>query len=320
MDIKPLNVCQCCLAEDRKMKSMTDHLVVAKKSRVTISSCYSACSGVNLSQSQLEIPRNICKPCEKILIKAYEFRELCQESDRLLQERFGLLTEVKKETVSDEEVEKEYLYAESKPDPEQPSQVFNQVFLRNQPEVALNEAVIKIEDDLPDPTPEKDDTKEVPENLEAVKAPESDDNGIEDYEPEPATATSDEMDDVKEHNEPKGERKKYENLEVDELNGKFLCYQCDLVLHSIREYREHRKMCLETRKKQSCKMCNETVKGYKRHLEEKHKDYKPFECGTCNAKYANFNSLRIHLYYHTKRKTFHCMAKWCGLRFRKLVL
>jgi Zinc-finger associated domain (zf-AD) len=248
MSKNKLSVCRCCLAEKRSMKDMADVMQVAEKQETTILCCYFTCSGIDLSQTQPE-SNNICKPCERKLINAYEFRELCQESNRVLLERSGLLSEVKKEDISDEEV---------KPDL---SQVFNQVFLEDHPEVApiVSAEVIKIEDDDQEPEePElKPDAKvEVPEDDEASKSPGPDDNWNDGYESEEEPATNSKGEPKHEQQE---EEKTTEDNDVDDFPGKFLCFQCDLVLDTLGEYTIHRIACKGSRYRQHCNICNEAV-------------------------------------------------------------
>jgi Zinc-finger associated domain (zf-AD) len=240
MDLKRPNQCRCCLAENRKLKNMTDLLVGAQKQKTTIICCYSACSGIDLSHSEPEISKSICKSCEKKLIIAYEFRELCQESDRVLQEQARLLATVKKEDLSDEES----------------SQAFNQVFLEVQSEVApsIPVEVIKIEDDSPkeaEQTPKQEEKMEIDD--EAVKSPESDDNWNDNYEPDDVSSANEEEKDEKQ------EEPTTDCIEIDEMPGKILCFQCDLVLNSIGDYKAHRIACTGSRYKQYCSICNEAV-------------------------------------------------------------
>jgi Zinc-finger associated domain (zf-AD) len=227
------------------MKDMADVMLMAEKQETTILCCYFTCSGIDLSQTQPE-SNNICKPCERKLINAYEFRELCQESNRVLLERSGLLPEVKKEDISDEEV---------KPDL---SLAFNQVFLEDHPEVApvVSAEVIKIEDDdqeLEEPELKLDAKVEVDE---ASKSPEPDDNWNDGYESEeePATTSKEEP-----KHEQQEEEKPTEDNDVDDFPGKFLCFQCDLVLNTLGEYTIHRIACKGSRYRQHCNICNEAV-------------------------------------------------------------
>jgi hypothetical protein len=234
-------ICRCCLSEEGDMKNMLeDVLVLNKKRKIQILETYSACSGVDFQLVRNETWKNICERCEQTLALAYEFRELCQESNRVLLERSDLIPlEMKEEALSengDAENSPNFVYAPSNNKLEGSSHQFNQVFVvKNSYDVDGNE--IKTETDIP-PSVENE-----------IKPLENDAKSDFDQKDEPATNKATlKLDD--------------ENYEViSDMPGKFMCFVCDAVMSSHREYQIHRNSIHSEshRIDRNCLLCGETV-------------------------------------------------------------
>jgi hypothetical protein len=100
MDIKTDNCCRCCLQEKSALKNMGQIVLVnSKQTNITLFEGYKICSGIELiSQASYT---DICQKCENFLKISFEFRQLCRDSNDTLQERSGMIDDVKTETLSD---------------------------------------------------------------------------------------------------------------------------------------------------------------------------------------------------------------------------
>jgi hypothetical protein len=92
-------VCRCCLKEAENMKNLIQDVFHKSKQKISILAGYSVCTGIEPDVNTIS---NICKRCEKKLRNSYEFRELCQSSNRILLERSDTL---KEEVQSDDELQ-----------------------------------------------------------------------------------------------------------------------------------------------------------------------------------------------------------------------
>jgi Zinc-finger associated domain (zf-AD) len=91
--------CRCCLTEHGHMKNLLqDTFEVANGDSIKLLEGFSKCSGINPDPDP--VLSNICDSCETKLANAYNFRELCQASNRVLEEHSSV---VKQELQSDEE-------------------------------------------------------------------------------------------------------------------------------------------------------------------------------------------------------------------------
>jgi hypothetical protein len=116
MDIKTDNICRCCLQEKNALKNMGQIILVnSKQTKITLFEGYKICSGIELISQASH--KDICQKCEDFLKISFEFRQLCRDSNDTLQERSGMINDVKTETLSDIEnnEHESIVYSEYKP-------------------------------------------------------------------------------------------------------------------------------------------------------------------------------------------------------------
>jgi hypothetical protein len=262
MENKYNKICRCCLSEEGRMKNMLEaDVILNNQQKIKLFHSYiAACTGVDLHHlTKDETWKNICEQCETKLTASYEFRELCLESNRVLQERTELLPEVKDEHLSDEEtteIDKSFVYAEFAK-PEGSLHQFNQVFVKesDDPSTVL-EPVIKIEEDTIDDGAVVMQTKneEKPVIPEKIDGDETKSNGS--YRDCDDFQDGGDDDDQDNETEPTEKNEKYDA--IDMMSGKFTCYQCDLVMTNVREYVAHKKEHVEyVRLDRKCIVCEE---------------------------------------------------------------
>jgi Zinc-finger associated domain (zf-AD) len=102
-------------------------------------------------------------------------------------------------------------------------------------------------------------------------------------------------------------------VDVSTIEAIYLCFYCDGILNTHKDYLQHRddhiKERSSNRLNRRCHLCNEDVVGYFRHLEDKHRDYRPNICKLCpNGRFQSQNSLKNHLYSHTDNSIYKCLA------------
>jgi hypothetical protein len=222
-------------------------------SKITLLDRYTAVAGIKLNPATSNC-QTICFQCEKKLQSSHEFRELCQKSDKTLQER----SSIKNESWASTELES-FVYAEHHTLLQRTraeTDIFShQVFVVNAAESSaipmcdikseqisdeesedkeqgkevkkLNEGVVIKKEPL---AVERNTTKTSPQNLvEGVASEEDDDNR--DYDSYD--------DDVDVKNETKSSR--VENPDILLLEGNFVCLVCEIVCDNLRDLRTHRK-------------------------------------------------------------------------------
>jgi Zinc-finger associated domain (zf-AD) len=102
-------------------------------------------------------------------------------------------------------------------------------------------------------------------------------------------------------------------VDVSTIEAVYLCFYCDGVLSTHKDYVQHRddhiKERSSNRLNRRCHLCDEDVVGYFRHLEDKHRDYRPNICKLCpNGRFQSQNSLKNHLHSHTDTSIYKCLA------------
>jgi Zinc-finger associated domain (zf-AD) len=140
--------CRCCLTEHGHMKNLLqDTFEVANGDSVKLLEGFSKCSGINPDPDP--VLSNICDSCETKLANAYNFRELCQASNRVLEEHSSV---VKQELQSDEESapsKRDKLTKRKRPGrPKKTAEVTEIIFMKVEP--------LEVEKEKPEPVEEEE--------------------------------------------------------------------------------------------------------------------------------------------------------------------
>jgi hypothetical protein len=249
------------------MKNMLeDELMLSEKRKIELLQIYTACSGVDSHHLTKDEPwKNICTVCEKKLVTSYEFREQCQESYRILQERAELLPELKEEILSDnEENTQGIIYAavdySDATKPENSAHLFTQVFVVKEqdsvlePEIKIEVpevSVIEKEVDSKQPAPEQIDNDDTQSNGSC--------RAIDDFDEDSEGVVEKRKKRLKISKPlPKLDDESFEI--IADMPGKFMCFICDEVLHTHRDYQNHKIMHGEVRRiDKKCFVCGEEV-------------------------------------------------------------
>jgi hypothetical protein len=322
-DNKFEKICFCCLTEDGDMKDMLHEVFTfaEKKMKIQFVESYTICAGIEQSKIDNTVAL-ICLTCEDKLRASYEFRELCRTSYRIHKEKTtGLvsnkdvvLVEIKNELPSDGE-EMDFVYDNSS---KKSSHNFSQVFVKEKDQLAAVPRVKKTGVKRPKAT--KPEYK-IPKVEQPMVESENDDAPF-DHKP------------TKKYKPLKSKKPKVEAVADSGLNesnfeANYICYHCDIFLPTHAQYLMHRESQHMSgngflRLDRICNICGDNVKGYIKHIEDCHKDYKPNTCNSCPTRYQSQNELKMHLVTHLNLSATHeclgCMEKFSKYRKSCLLL
>jgi hypothetical protein len=114
-----------------------------------------------------------------------------------------------------------------------------------------------------------------------------------------------------------------EDVDASDLESDFVCFHCDIILPTHREYLKHYEQHKigngYPRIHRVCDICQENTKAFTRHIMEQHKDYKPFKCKYCVKGYQTPGELKAHLSAHASGDyaSHECMT--CHETFSKYI-
>jgi hypothetical protein len=303
MDIstKLEQICQCCLTEEGSLIDMhTENFKADTKN--FIDEIYKKCSGVDFDESSYKFDQYICENCLSRLTVTYEFRKQCKSSYNILKKKYELLlAEVKDEPMSDDEP----LVLNN----DEPGKM-TQVFVRDKAEHEIkNEAKLVL------PTIEAEsEIMEFKISPQGIETEDNDDH----YSDVPEDTTPNEV-----NNEEVATKNSIADDEIGTMEAEFICFYCDTVLMSHNDYTIHRDIhimeqatVMKSRSvSRKCNLCGEFQASYIKHLDSKHRDYRPNKCKKCKSAFNMPRDLKKHLYMHMTSDTFECLG--CNKKFSK---
>jgi hypothetical protein len=285
--------CICCLTSHRpgNLRNMDqDYLNISESCiKLLLIEIYRICCGVDTRVE--EGPYLICRTCEDRLQSAFAFREMCRTSHRQHKEKFRSWPDVETVMVKTEENSED-------------------------------EDFIQYSDGL-------DDAGKGTWAQVYVAESETNVGSLEKRKVSSNVKVKAELEDVIENpveNLTSKQKRQPVSIEPGQNESNFkatyICYYCDIFLTTHNEYLEHRELLHRSpnsghgflRLDRTCNICYENVKGYMKHIDEHHKDYRPNVCSVCNMAYQSQNELRLHLANHLPDVAVHeCLA--CNKKF-----
>ncbi|XP_076649230.1 uncharacterized protein LOC143356999 [Halictus rubicundus] len=277
------------------------------------------------------LPKSICHRCENKLDIAYQFRQLCRESERVLRARYESSFRERSDVlrvsgVRTTEADKRTKVSKDprnrcprspRTDRAKPSPGYQEIVRHNGEDEDVDEAGTgKRKEPTVSRSEEKGEEREsVRQRLESeTRTSKHGRSGEPEDEDQGSRSRSDPV------TEPVTNQTSFSTGDASGTNGtsatekKFLCDACSKTFASKSGLRFHSKTHIGA-KPHACRHCGKrfAIPSYAKRHERIHTAEKQFICHVCSASFASSNGLRYHLRAHTGEANYRCET--CGKSF-----
>ncbi|XP_078042523.1 uncharacterized protein LOC144472931 [Augochlora pura] len=290
--------CRLCLREKVYSRPIFAEGAATARLRSRILDC---CPITLLDDDRL--PSSICELCENNLDIAYQFRQLCRESERVLRARFESSFRERSRTLQVDGAQT-CLDERTKISVAKPVAVSCEIVCDNSENVDET-GIGKRAESLGFQSEEEEETESVRQQLESrtptIKQRGNKEQEKENHSSQSKTTTKAAKTTSCAESEKRGEKK-------------YLCDLCSKTFASKSGLRFHLKSHIGE-KPHSCQHCGKrfAIPSYAKRHERIHTAEKQFVCHVCSAAFASSNGLRYHLRSHTGEANYRCET--CGKSF-----